>query len=119
MKLTAHTSGLSSAIVRWLFPSCVRPLKQSNDRPIIICEPIHEWFGLSYAHYLTIPRSVLQSMPDEWQQRFVECLEELDRQIDWRPEEGCYWVKLRDAHGRFVFDPFGEYRHAPKLPLRS
>lgn len=40
-------------------------------------EPIHEWFELSYAQYLTIPRSVLQSMPQEWQDRFVKCLEEL------------------------------------------
>jgi hypothetical protein len=57
-------------------------------------EPIHEWFELSYAQYLTIPRSVLQSMPKEWQDRFVQCLDELDEKIDWRPQEGCYRVQL-------------------------
>lgn len=32
--------------------------------PIIKYEsPIHYWFKLSYAQYLAIPRSVLQSMP--------------------------------------------------------
>lgn len=49
-------------------------------------EAIHEWFSLSYANYLVVPRSVLQSMPDEWQARFVECLEEMDKafgHLDW------------------------------------
>jgi hypothetical protein len=45
------------------------------------CEPsheaIHDWFGLTYANYLVLPRAVLQSMPDEWQERFVACLRQL------------------------------------------
>ena len=64
-------------------------------------EPIHDWFELSYAQYLTIPRSVLQSMPTELQERFTTCLDELDETIDWRPKEGCYWVQLRDDKGRY------------------
>jgi hypothetical protein len=32
-------------------------------------ELIHNWFELTYAQYLTIPRSILQSMPVEWQRR--------------------------------------------------
>jgi hypothetical protein len=70
---------------------------------------IHNWFGLSYAQYLTIPRSVLQSMPDEWQERFVKCLEELDESIEWRPKSGRYWVKLKDENGRYVTDPLMDY----------
>lgn len=73
-------------------------------------ELIHEWFGLSYTQYLTIPRSVLQSMPDEWQERFVKCLEELDEKIDWRPKEGRYWVKLKDDRGRYVHDDLMDYQ---------
>lgn len=71
---------------------------------------IHNWFGLSYAQYLTIPRSVLQSMPDEWQERLVQCLQELDAAIDWRPPGGRYWVELRDARGRIAADPFKDYQ---------
>lgn len=71
---------------------------------------IHTWFGLSYAQYLTIPRSVLQSMPDEWQDRFVTCLEELDQAIDWRPRSGRYWVQLKDGKGRYVEDEFMDYQ---------
>lgn len=83
-------------------------------------EPIHGWFGLTYAHYLTIPRSVLQSMPAEWQERFVECLKELDETIDWRPQEGCYWVRLKDSRGRFARDPLGDYeRGRRRIPLNA
>jgi hypothetical protein len=72
--------------------------------------PIHLWFELSYAQYLTIPRSVLQSMPTQWQQRFVDCLQELDNTIDWRPASGRYWVELRDDRGRFIEDQFKDYQ---------
>lgn len=66
-----------------------------TDTPHIEHDAIHNWFELTYAQYLTIPRSVLQSMPDEWQQRFVQCLRELDDTIDWRPRKGRYCVELR------------------------
>jgi hypothetical protein len=86
-------------------------------------DPIHNWFSLSYAQYLTIPRSVLQSMPQEWQRRFVKCLEQLDETIDWRPDEGTYHVELRqvtevldedisqyvEAWGDVLHDPLQDY----------
>lgn len=78
-----------------------------------ISDPIHDWFELSYAQYLTIPRSILQSMPIKWQRDFVKCLEDLDNHFEWRPTEGRYWVKLKNGSGRYVSDPFMEYRHAP------
>jgi len=73
-------------------------------------EPVHEWFELSYAQYLTLPRSVLQSMPAQWQKKFVTLLEELDETIDWRPESGRYWVQLKDDKGRYVHDPLMDYQ---------
>jgi hypothetical protein len=74
-------------------------------------EPISLWFELSYARYLTVPRSVMQAMPVEWQKRMAICLAELDDTIDWRPAEGRYWVQLKDDKGRYVKDPLNEYRH--------
>jgi len=76
---------------------------------------IHEWFELTYAQYLTIPRSVLQSMPDDWQEKFVALLKELDEAIDWRPQYPFqYWVGLRDVgNGRMVSitrDPLMDYQ---------
>lgn len=90
------------------------------DMSDTISEPIHEWFELTYAQYLTIPRSVLQSMPAEWQERFVTCLRELDSAIDWRPEEGRYWVRLKDKHGRFTHDPLMDYERGRRVvPMRD
>lgn len=94
------------------------PVDTSNS--IEQYEPVHEWFELSYAQYLTVPRSVLQSMPTEWQKRFVDCLNELDESIDWRPKEGRYWVSLKDGKGRYLTDPFMDYeRGRRKIPLNT
>lgn len=61
---------------------------------------IHEWFSLTYANYLILPRSVLQSMPLEWQDRFVSCLRELDRafgHLDW-PDYDVRALKREREH---------------------
>lgn len=39
---------------------------------------VHEYFELSYASYLVKHRTLLQSMPADWQERFVALLEEFD-----------------------------------------
>lgn len=41
-------------------------------------EPIHLHFGLSYATHLVMPRTLLQSMPAEWQRQFVHLLDQFD-----------------------------------------
>lgn len=41
-------------------------------------DAVHAWFELSYASYLVWPRSVMQQMPAEWQQRFVALAKELE-----------------------------------------
>jgi hypothetical protein len=83
---------------------------------------IHTWFGLSYAQYLTIPRSVLQSMPLEWQHKFVELLEELDKTewLEMLPKNSCYKVELREMKddesnrgwkwGSRIKDPLADYQ---------
>lgn len=81
---------------------------------------IHDWFELTYAEYLTIPRSVLQSMPDEWQARFVACLDDLDAQIDWRPPAGQkYWVHLKDDKNRSVHDHLRDYERGRRRISRN
>lgn len=47
---------------------------------------IHTWFSLTYANYLVVPRSVLQSMPEDWQHRFTGLLGETSEafgHLDW------------------------------------
>lgn len=75
-------------------------------------DPIHEYFGLSYAHWLVVPRVALQSMPYKWQATLVELLEELDDKIDWVPKEGNLYVSMRDDRGRHMKGPdLPHYRH--------
>lgn len=74
---------------------------------------IHDYFELTYAQYLAIPRSVLQSMPDEWQDKFVRLLEELDETFDWR-RSGCY-VNFRNRSGRWMRDQLGDYQRGRRI----
>lgn len=82
-------------------------------------EAIHLWFNLTYANYLVLPRAVLQSMPDEWQERFVTCLDELDRHgFDWEPPPS-YLVTARDVNGRFIRNTDPPYnRGRTRVPQR-
>lgn len=83
-------------------------------------EPVHLWFNLTYASYLVLPRTALQSMPLDWQRRFVECLEELDALVgEDIPGEGTYQVYLRNSRGRFIEDPLRDYqRGRRRIPLK-
>ena len=40
-------------------------------------QPVNGWFGLSYNAYLVVPRSLLQSMPRDWQARLCAMLDEM------------------------------------------
>lgn len=40
--------------------------------------PVHTWFSLSYANFLVWHRAHMQSMPLEWQERFVDLAEEME-----------------------------------------
>ena len=73
------------------------------------CEDaIHEYFGLTYAAYLCMPRSVLQAMPADWQRRFVALLEEANAGGVKTPDN--YHITLRGEDGRFKSDPLCNYR---------
>jgi hypothetical protein len=66
----------------------------------MMCDgPIHSWFGLSYASWLTIPRISLQEMPPDWQARFVELLNEGER-LGLQTPDGL--IVQRQIDGKFV-----------------
>lgn len=70
-------------------------------------EPIHLWFGLTYSSYLVLSRSILQSMPIEWQDKFVALLDEA-RESFGHLTEPQYRV-LAMKGGRFIQDPIPNY----------
>src|SRR5262249_15163178 len=62
-------------------------------RPVIREDgPIHEWFGLTYANHQVLHRSLMQSMPREWQERMVRCLEELQVAYQHLPQAEAYEI---------------------------
>lgn len=75
---------------------------------------VHAWFGLSYSSYLCVNRSLLQSMPDDWQHRFYTLMQEL---ADYFPliREPSYTVYARDHQGRFRADPIPHYNRGRTL----
>lgn len=89
-------------------PSPSQPARTAEER-----EPqsVHDWFELSYAQYLTVPRSIMEAMSEEWQHKMTALLNEVDETFNWRPSEGRYWVQLKDDKGRYVKDPLMQYRH--------
>ena len=82
-------------------------------------EPIHTWFELSYCSYLVLPRSILQAMPVEWQQRLVDLLEEAEEMLDTSKIPGRYTVQLRDSKGRFTKDKYCNYRRPIEIPFKK
>lgn len=88
------------------------------DRIAYFDPPLGEYFELSYAQFLTVPRLVMESMPEQWQADMLKLLREMDDTFDWRPTEGRYWVKLRDAQGHYTHAPLNDYRHGNIEHLR-
>lgn len=89
-----------------------------SNEPLSLESPVSDWFELSYAQFLTVPRLVMESMPLEWQRKMAALLQEMDDTFDWRPTEGRYWVRLRDANGRFTDAPLDDYRRGNIEHLR-
>lgn len=83
-------------------------------------EIIHQWFGLSYASYLVLPRSILQSAPEQLQKRLVDCLEELESLFGNVPDSGTYIVSLKDENNRFIKDGYRDYERGRRIiPMRK
>lgn len=76
-------------------------------------EPIHEFFNLTYSSYFVIPRSILQSLPNDLQKQFVRVMEGIEDYYDGMacspPPYGSYYVYLKDEDGDEIDDPFQDY----------
>ena len=76
------------------------------------------WFGLSRASWLTLPRSLLHEMPNDWQQRMADLLTEWD--AVWRNVEELPTPHVAAKRaGRFVKWPeyLTRYRHPDKKQI--
>lgn len=98
--------------------------------------PIHGWFELTYSSYQVLPRVLMQSMPLEWQERMVACLEEMRKSfahieqapgykvepVDWEYPEDLGDTQ-REALGitreddGYFYDALGNVLQGPSVPV--
>jgi hypothetical protein len=88
-QLALASRALAEAVDRK--PADEQPIGWTKGREI---EPdaVHKHFGLSYANYLVVPRTLLQSMPQEWQSQFVALLKVLEEAFAHVPQADVYDV---------------------------
>ena len=74
-------------------------------------DDVHAWFGLTYSNYLVMNRTLLQSMPDEWQHKFVALLEDLEERVAANDIATApqFDVRVRTFEGRYARDPIPHY----------
>lgn len=68
-----------------------------HNQPLDL-DTIHTHFGLSYANYLVLPRTLLQSMDDAWQIKFVTLLDQLAEAFQHVPQAEAYKVEAATEH---------------------
>jgi hypothetical protein len=101
-KLRAELIQVAAVAVAWAEAIDRRLAKEP---PLVPSETVHEYFGLSYANYLVLARSLMQSMPDRWQQKVVAVLREYHAAFghidipDYNVSAGkwCYLSDLSDS----------------------
>lgn len=77
-----------------------------------------EWFGLSYAHWLVLPRIGLQSMPKSWQKKFFKLVQEFYSTVELPEGYPESFVVIGKKKNRFVRHIIPHYRRN-SLPLKS
>lgn len=78
---------------------------------------IHQYFGLTYSSYLVLQRSILQSMPNKWQKRFVGMLEELEVATSNLTDlPSRFTVNAREG-SRFIADPYRRYERGRRVVI--
>jgi hypothetical protein len=75
-------------------------------------EKLWLWFELSYASFLTLPRVLMHEMPDEWQGKMADLLNEYSEAFPNQPDIGSR-VQITDMSGKLIPCPewLKNYRH--------
>ena len=77
-------------------------------------EKLWLWFELSYASFLTLPRVLMHEMPDEWQGKMADLLNEYSEAFPNQPDIGSR-VQITDMSGKLI--PCPEW--LPKQKINS
>jgi hypothetical protein len=79
-------------------------------------EALWNWFCLSYASWLVLPRSLMHAMPDRWQGRMAVLLREFNETFEDRERE--YFVQAK-KDGKYVPLPEWASRQFYRHPVQS
>jgi len=83
-------------------------------------DKVNDWFSFSRASFLVLPRVLMESMDDEWQEKFVELLEQYDNTFD-DGIDGYPIVQLKGDNGKMKKMPEWvlNYRHPDKTIIEG
>jgi len=77
------------------------------------------WFGLTRASWLTLPRSMMHEMPDDWQEKMAVLLEQWDE--TWDSSDMPAPAVVARAANKFTKWPewLCNYRHPDRTAIKS
>lgn len=84
-------------------------MENAIDEAIFIEDPIHNFFCLTYCSYQVVPRSIAQSMPVEWQRRFVRLMRQMEITCSKHGIETPDYTVYAHAKGKRITDDFRNY----------
>lgn len=70
-----------------------------------------DYFGLSRASWLVLPRVALQSMPLEWQEKFFALVREMEETIEYPEGYSGEFSVTMTREGKFAKGCLPPYRH--------
>ena len=81
-------------------------------------ERLWSWFGLSRASWLTLPRVLMHGMPEEWQNKMADLLDEYDNA--YKKEAISTRVQVTQ-NGKLIKTPewLINYRHPDKKTIED
>jgi hypothetical protein len=128
-----HTSSVQLAWESWQRALAQHPAPESDvpagDSMPVVPEDVHwrpgherlwNWFGMSRASWLTMPRAFMQAMPGDWQWRMAQLCEEWDAAWNWPDGMGSASVNQR-VYGRMSKWPdyVLNYRHPDNAAIAA
>lgn len=79
-----------------------------DENDLVEFDAVHGYFGLTYANHLVLERTLLQSMPDDWQNKFVALLDQMEAAFSGVPRASGWLVLPIDEVA--VYEAMWEFR---------
>ncbi|WP_447845745.1 hypothetical protein [Pseudomonas aeruginosa] len=84
-------------------PTTAQPSPLQSEQANAGYDQLWAWFGLSRSAYAVLPRVMMHAMPDDWQRRFAELMDEWDDHWPNQPDITAH-VQIKQ-NNRFISTP--------------